>query len=305
MSSPEARERRATPPAGSRCRRRRCRTTPMRRATAWRGAPVLEQAWAGAEGERVDEEVKPVDEAVGDHRPHERDAAADVEVAGRFLQLADRVGVVGADDLRIPPGRVLERPRDDVLRRLVEERRSRVVLDRPRRPCRLEHLIRLAAEQDSLATAGHLGEQLGHLGVEAVVERPGRRLDDAVEAHELVYVDRSHRPNIPLRARGQTSARRERLEARVPRAGGIDVEAALLHLAAQALEELAGVVERRLVLVLAAVVEPPEEVELAVGDPEVDLAVDARDPVEEPGAEQLAQRGRVVVASGRWRGSAC
>src|SRR4029079_13393266 len=51
---------------------------------------------------------------------------------------------------------------------------------------------RRAAEQDGAGTAGDGREVLAHLGVEAVLERPGRRGDDAVEAHELVDVDLSH-----------------------------------------------------------------------------------------------------------------
>ena len=60
-------------------------------------------------------------------------------------------------------------------------------------------------------------------------------------------------------------------------------------------EELAGVVEGQLELVAGQLPQPPEEVELAVGGAEVDLAVDRRRPVEEARAEELAQGDRVVA----------
>ena len=56
---------------------------------------------------------------------------------------------------------------------------------------------------------------------------------------------------------------------------------------------------------LAALAQPPEEPELAVVDAEVDLAGHRRHPAEEAGAEQLAQRHRVVLASAPSPGSAC
>jgi hypothetical protein len=57
-----------------------------------------------------------------------------------------------------------------------------------------EHLVGPAPEQDASALTRHRRKGLSHLGVEAVVERPRRRVDHAVEAHELVYVHRSHVP---------------------------------------------------------------------------------------------------------------
>src|SRR5262249_51549093 len=96
----------------------------------------------------------------------------------------------------------------------------------------------------------------------------------------------------PLRAR---LALRERLQAGVPgpRRGG--VEATLVHLPLQSLEQLAGVGERRFQLLLAALAQAPEEPELAVVDAEVDLAAHRRHPGEEAGAEQLPQLHRVVL----------
>src|SRR3712207_9392080 len=65
-------------------------------------SPVGEEARAGPAGERVDAQVQLVDQAVGEHRVDQRDAAADVDVAGDLvLELADPVGVVGADDVRV------------------------------------------------------------------------------------------------------------------------------------------------------------------------------------------------------------
>ena len=71
--------------------------------------------------------------------------------------------------------------------------------------------------------------------------------------------------------------------------------------ALQALEQLAGVLQRRLQLLLAALAQAPEEPELAVVDAEVDLAGHRRRPLEEAGAEELAQGDRVVLAAAPWR----
>ena len=71
--------------------------------------------------------------------------------------------------------------------------RSRgILLGGPRRPRRLEHLVRRAPEQDAPAALRDGADGLAHLRVEAVVERPRGRVDHAVEAHELMYVDLSH-----------------------------------------------------------------------------------------------------------------
>ena len=130
-----------------------------------------------------------VDQAVREHRPHERAAAADVEVAADLvLQGADRVGVVRPDELRVPPRRGREPPGDDVLGGVVEERRPGIVIHGPGRPRRLEHLVGRAPEQDASGTFSDRADGLCHLGVEAVVERPRRRVDNAVQAHELVHV---------------------------------------------------------------------------------------------------------------------
>ena len=134
-----------------------------RRACAG-AASVGEQPRTGPAGERVDEQVQPVDQAVGEHRPHQRAAAADVEVAvDLVLQAADRVGVVGPDDLRVAPRRLGQRPGDDVLGGVVEERRPGVVLDRPRRPRGLEHLVGRAPEQDAPAASRDRADRLAHL----------------------------------------------------------------------------------------------------------------------------------------------
>ena len=81
---------------------------------------------------------------------------------------------------------------DDVLGGVVEERRSGVVLDRARRPGRLEHLVRRTAQQDAGRPAGGGGQRPDHLRVEAELGGPRRGVDDAVEGHELVDEDRSH-----------------------------------------------------------------------------------------------------------------
>ncbi len=51
---------------------------------------------------------------------------------------------------------------------------------------------------------GDGGDRLAHLRVEAEVERPGRRVDDAVERHELVDEDLAHQN--PYRSSCQGSA---------------------------------------------------------------------------------------------------
>ena len=134
-----------------------------------------------------------VDQAVGEHRSHQRAAAADVEVAVNLvLQAADGACVVRADELRVPPARIRERRGHDVLGRVVEERRSRIVVRGARRPRRLEHLVGRPPEQDAPATCRDRADGLAHLGVEAVLECPRGRVDHAVEAHELVNADCSH-----------------------------------------------------------------------------------------------------------------
>src|SRR3712207_7523412 len=56
-----------------------------------------------------------------------------------------------------------ERRGDDVLRRVVEERRPRIVLHGPRRPGGLEHLVGRAPEQDALAAVGRSEEHTSEL----------------------------------------------------------------------------------------------------------------------------------------------
>src|SRR4051812_32720522 len=134
-----------------------------------------------------------VHQAVGEHGPHERAAAADVEVAaGLVLERADAVGRVEPDDRRVVPVGLLQRARDDVLRGLVEERRAGIVLGGAPPPPPREHPVRAAPEQDARRAARQGADRLPHLGVEAVVGRPPRVLEDAVEADELVYRDLAH-----------------------------------------------------------------------------------------------------------------
>src|SRR3954453_8619157 len=75
----------------------RAREPELERRVAFR-----EESLAGAERERIDEQVELVDQAVGEHRAHQAGAAADVEVAVELLlQAPDCRGVVRADDLRV------------------------------------------------------------------------------------------------------------------------------------------------------------------------------------------------------------
>ena len=53
---------------------------------------------------------------------------------------------------------------DNVLGGVVEERRAGIVLDRPRRPRRLEHLVGRAPEQDGAGTSNECGDRLSHRG---------------------------------------------------------------------------------------------------------------------------------------------
>src|SRR5262245_18519423 len=95
------------------------------------------------------------------------------------------------------------------------------------------------------------------------------------------------------------SGRRKRLQAGVPRSGGIGMDAGLLDLLANSREQAAGVPERSLELVSAPLAQAPQEPELTLGDPEVDLVADRRHPLEEAGAEGLPQRDRVAFAGDR------
>src|SRR4029450_5243987 len=113
-----------------------------------------------------------------EHRSDERAATADIEVAlNLVLQPADRIRVVRPDELRVPPRRSRERLGDDVLDRVVEERRPRIVFDGPPRPRRLEHLISGTPKQYTLTTLRDGADGLSHIGEEAVVERPRRCVD--------------------------------------------------------------------------------------------------------------------------------
>src|SRR6266508_6065956 len=108
-------------------------------------------------------------QAVREHRSDERAAAADVEVAvDLVLEAADRGGVVRPDDLRVPPRRIRERPGDDVLGGVIEERRPWIVLHGPRRPSRLELLVGHTPEQDPSGAFRDRAEGLFHPGGEAV-----------------------------------------------------------------------------------------------------------------------------------------
>ena len=82
----------------------------------------------------------------------------------------------------------------------------------------------------------------------------------------------------------------------MPGAGGVGVDPVLLHLHADPAKQLPGVLERGLVLLGGQLAQAPVEVELALGDAEVHLRVDPGHPVEESGAERLAQGDRVVLA---------
>src|SRR3954453_23593822 len=154
---------------------------------------MREELLAGSERYREHEQVQLVEEAAGKHPAPERAARAHVDRAvGALLQLAQPLRAVGPENRRVVPGRVLERSRYDELRRLVEERRPRIVLGGSIRPGGIEHLVGPATEEDRLALARDGGQRFGHLRVEAVVEGPRRVLIDAVEADEFVYRDRSH-----------------------------------------------------------------------------------------------------------------
>ena len=86
----------------------------MPQATGSRPRLPREEPRTGPSGERVDEQMQFVDQAVREHRLDQRSAAGDVEVADLVVQAADHVGVVEPDDLRVLPDRSRERPGDDV-----------------------------------------------------------------------------------------------------------------------------------------------------------------------------------------------
>src|SRR5207249_1286985 len=90
------------------------------------------------------------------------------------------------------PLSVWKRRRDDVLRRLVHERRAGIFLSGPSRPGRGEQLVRVAPHQQRLARVHDRSDSGAHLWIERVLPRPSWIVDDAVKRHEFVYDDPSH-----------------------------------------------------------------------------------------------------------------
>src|SRR5690606_35043295 len=87
---------------------------------------VLEQALPVAHGDRVDEEVEFVEEAVGEQPAHGGGAARHGDVAvDAVLEAADRVGVAG-QHRGVVPGRVGQRGGDHVFGHGVEVGRERL-----------------------------------------------------------------------------------------------------------------------------------------------------------------------------------
>src|SRR4051812_13188981 len=83
------------------------------------------------------------------------------------------------------------------------------------RPSRLEHLEGGATQEDRVAVAHQAGDVLTHFGVEPEARSPCGVVDDAVEGHELVHLDRAHvaapllggrwSRRVDVRAAGQSS----------------------------------------------------------------------------------------------------
>src|SRR5688572_12497347 len=103
----------------------------------WRGGRQLEllthaigeDSLAAAEHQRIDQQVQFVHEVVLEQRVHELTAAIEKDVLARLrLQRAHLVHDVVADDGRVAPDRLLERPRDDVLLRRVHHVAERIAL---------------------------------------------------------------------------------------------------------------------------------------------------------------------------------
>ncbi len=157
---------------------------------------IMEKGGAGGSKslcQRIYEQVQIVDQAVGEHRPDQGAAAADVDVAiDPLLEAADRVRTIGAKDGRVVPLGGLQRAGDDVLGRLVHERRTGVLLGGPGGPRRGEFLKGAAAQQDRLARPHDRADGLTHLGIERVLHRPGRRVDNTIQRDELMYPNRAH-----------------------------------------------------------------------------------------------------------------
>src|SRR5437764_11857564 len=84
---------------------------------------------------------------------------------------------------------------------VVEKRRAGVILGSPRRPRRLEHLVRDPSEQNPAGAPGQGSDRLAHLRIKAVFRSPGRGVDDAIEADELVDVYLGHESVAMLRGR--------------------------------------------------------------------------------------------------------
>src|SRR6266496_6336859 len=151
-------------------------------------AGVSEQPLTAAMCQRIDEQVQIVDQAVGEQCPDQGPAAADVNVAvDLVLEVTDRARAIGAKDRGVAPVRGLQRSGDDVLGRLVHERRAGVVFGGSGGPRRGELLIGAASQQNRLARSHDSANGLTHLGIERVIERPGRVADNAIQRNELMY----------------------------------------------------------------------------------------------------------------------
>src|SRR4029450_4072776 len=97
------------------------------RETTWRDA-IFEQPLSFAEHQRKDPDAIFVDEFGGDQRLQQFTAAPDMQRRPiRCLQPADLVHDITAYVQRVLPVELVEAARDDVLRRLVERLRDRVV----------------------------------------------------------------------------------------------------------------------------------------------------------------------------------
>src|SRR5215831_17846358 len=171
-----------------------------------RGARISEQPLTAAMRQRVDEQMQIVHQTVGQQRPDQGPAAADVDVAvDLVLEVTDRARAIGAKDRGVVPICGLPGGGDDVLGRLVHERRAWIFFGGSGGPGGGELLIGAASQQDRLARSHDFANGLGHLWIERVIERPGRVADNAIQRDELMHTDLAHCHHL-LQGSGSTWA---------------------------------------------------------------------------------------------------
>src|SRR5919201_4714717 len=180
-----------------------------------RGQALREELAARAEHQRMDEQDELVHQLVLQQRPDQLAAAEHDKV---LFELCLDLGHPGRHVLRkergvLPRQRLLERGRRDVLLRLIERRRERVVVGLLW-PEVVELLIGPATEEQRAAAWHFLAQEAGHYvvvacrGPAAVLEaiarvfvRPPGPLHHAIEGHVVVHYELAHGARLLSRRR--------------------------------------------------------------------------------------------------------